>query len=510
MTAVADTAPARQERQDHRRATQSLCLVLTATFVVFADVTIVAIAAPAIQASLGASVPEIEMMIAVYQIAYAATVITGGRLGDIYGRRVMFVAGFAGFALTSTACGLARTAPELIVCRGLQGVASAMLSPQVLPTIQIVLPLARRARAYAAQGAVLALASMTGPALAGLLISANLFGLGWRPVFLINLPISLVAMVLGLRLIPVTRSPSARSLDVLGSLIAFVMLASVMAALTVGQLYRWPPWAWLCLAAGPVLSWIFLRSQRAAESRGRSPLLPMRLWRDRAFRAGLLLYVAVLSSVGTFYVYYFILLETGYRLPTWLAGLTVISVGAGTIATSLVSVRLANRFGGRQVVAAGAIVGALGFGSLLIPVNAVHAASLAEWTIPSQFVGGCGVGLLIAPLLGVVMTGVRQADVGAATGVLTASQMIGRAFGVGFTGILFVIPLPLVIASATTAELTRGMTYGLLYSPALFLLSLLVITRLPPPSAPADDQDPPGEVSAPPGEAAAQKAAADA
>jgi len=493
------------ERQEHRRATQSLCLVLTATFVVFADVTIVAIASPAIQASLRASVPEIEMMIAAYQIAYAAAVITGGRLGDIYGRRVMFVAGFAGFALTSTACGLARNAPELIVCRALQGVASAMLAPQVLPTIQIVLPLARRARAYAAQGAVLALASMSGPALAGLLISANLFGLGWRPVFLINLPISGVAIVLGTRLIPTLRSPSAKSLDVPGSLIAFVMLASVMAALTVGQTFRWPPWVWLCLAASPVLSWVFLRSQRTAEARGRPPLLPTSLWRDRAFRFGLLLYVAILSSVGTFYVYYYILLETGYRTSTWLAGLTTISVGAGTIATSLVSVRLASRFGGRQVVAAGAIVAAVGFGSLLFPVNAVHSASLAVWTIPSQFVGGCGVGLLIAPLLGVVMAGVRRADVGAATGLLTASQMIGRAFGVGFTGILFVIPLPLVVASATVAELTRGMTYGLLYSPALFVLSLLIIMRLPRPQAQADESAPSGETPVP-----AQKAAADA
>ncbi len=485
--AVTGKASAGESYYDPRRAAWAVGLVLTASFVIFADVTIVAIAAPAIQRSLGATVPEIEMTVASYQIGFAATVITSGRLGDIHGRRVMFIAGFTGFAVTSAACGLATSPIELIAFRALQGVTSAMLSPQVLATIQIVLPPEKRTRAYAAQGAILALASMTGPALAGLLISANLLGLGWRPIFLINLPFSLVAILLGSRLIPTLRSPTAKSLDLRGSLIVFVMLACVMAALTLGQLYGWPFWTWLCLAVGAVLAWVFLRSQRAQERAGRSPLLPATLWRDRAFRVGALLYVALFSAVGTFYVFYYILLQTGYHVPTWLAGLTTISVGGGTIATSVLSTRLVRRWGGRSVVAAGAIVAGLGFGSMLIPVNAVHGIALAALTMPSQFLGGCGVGLVIAPLLSVVLAGIRSAEVGAAVGLLATAQIIGRALGVGLTGQLFVLPLPAAIATATAAQLVTGMSYGLLYAPVLFAVSLVIIfAGVPRRAAPAD------------------------
>jgi len=471
---------------DERRAARAVYLVLTASFMIFADATIVSIASPAIRQSMHASLPEIEMMVSAYQIAYAATVITGGRLGDIHGRRVMFIAGFAGFAVTSAACGLATSSVQLIICRALQGVSAAMLSPQVLATIQIVLPPQKRIRAYAAAGAVLALASMMGPALGGLLIYANVLGLGWRPIFLINLPISLVAIILGRRLIPTLRSPSAKSLDIQGSLIVFVMLATLLIALALGQLYRWPAWTWLCLAASPVLAWIFLRSQRRQEGRGRSPLLPTNLWRDRAFRIGLALYVVIFSGVGTCMVYYYILLQTGYHVATWLAGLTTVSIGAGAIITSFASVRLVRRLGGRRVVIIGAVVSGLGFGSMLIAVIAVRNADLALWTMPSQFLAGCGVGLLIAPLLSVVMAGIRSAEVGAASGLLTTAQMIGRALGVVITGLLFVIPLPRVFAAATADQLATGMSYGLLYGPALFALSLLIIMRLPTSKVPSE------------------------
>lgn len=471
---------------EERRAARAVRLVLTASFVVFADVVIVAIAAPAIQKSLRATLTEIELMVSMYQIAYAATLITGGRLGDIYGRRTMFIASFAAFAVTSTACGLATTATQLIIFRALQGASGAMLSPQVLATIQIVLPPEKRVRAYAAQGAILALASMMGPALAGLLISTNLLGLSWRPVFLINLPISLVAIIMARRLIPTLRSPSAKSLDIPGSLIVFVMLAAVMAALTVGQLYHWPAWLWLCLAVSPVLAWVFLWSQRRQERRGRSPLLPTDLWRDKAFRIGLLLYLILFSGVGTFYVYYYILLETGYRISTWLAGLTTVSVGAGTIITSVASVRLVRRWGGRRIVATGALLSGLGFLSMLIPVSAVRSGGVAIWSIPSQFLAGCGVGLVLAPLLSVVMTGIRSSEAGAAAGLLSTTLMIGRSLGVGGTGVLFSIPLPRAIAAATAGQLATGMSYGLLYSPIVFALSLLIITRLPRSQVPSE------------------------
>jgi len=235
-----------------------------------------------------------------------------------------------------------------------------------------------------------------------------------------------------------------------------------------------------------VLAWVFLWSQRSQERRGRAPLLPTDLWRDKAFRVGLLLYLILFSGVVAFYVYYYILLETGYEVAPWRAGLTTISAGVGTILTSVVSVNLVRRWGGRPTVAVGTLVSGLGFFSMLIPVVAVRSPAAASWNIPPQVLAGAGLGLLLAPLLSVVLAGIRSAEVGAAVGLLTTAQTIGGAIGVGVTGLLFQIPLRGAIGTATAGQLATGMSFSLLYNPIVFALSLVIIMRLPKQKMPGE------------------------
>lgn len=372
-----------------RKAFQVICVVLTATFVVYADLSVVSLAAPVIERQLRASVTDLELMVAGYQITYAAALVTGGRLADILG---------------------------------------------------------------SALGAVISLSTVAGPLLGGLLIGANVFGLGWRPVFFINVPIGIAALAFGTRLIPAFRSQEAKRLDFTGTLLVATTLVAIMVPLTLGQLYGWPPWTWLCVAAAAVLVPLFLWSQRWSERNGRDPLLPSILWQDKAFRVGLLLYLILFSGVAAFFLYYSILVQSGYRITALTNAVTTIPFGIAAAALSSFSWPLVRRWGGRRVLAAGACIYGLGFASLLLPVTQVRGADLAVWTMPSQLVTGAGLALVI-----------------------------GGAVGVGLMGLLFQSQLAGGVASATASQLRSGMIYGLLYNPVTFGISaLIVITSFRP------------------------------
>ncbi|ACU72406.1 major facilitator superfamily MFS_1 [Catenulispora acidiphila DSM 44928] len=474
--AVADPASAFSERAARR----AVWLVLSATFVVSADISIVAVAAPPIQRGLHASSGDIELTVAAYQIAYAALLITGGRLGDIFGRRALFTWAFAGFVLTSAACGLATSPGQLVAFRALQGVTAAMLSPQVMATIQIMLPPEKRAAAFGAQGAMLSLATVIGPVFAGLLYSGNIMGLSWRPIFLVNVPFGLAAIWLGRRYLPSLRNPEAKSLDLPGTCLVVLALVALMTPLSLGEQYGWPLWCWLSLAASPVLILAFLKLQQAEERRGGSPLLPTDLWRDRAFRTGVVLFLLAFSGVVSFFLYYFTLIQTAYNVSTLWAAVTTIPVGIGTIALSAASGRLVRAWGGRRVASVGAIVCCFGALSMFIPVVAVTDSSLALWSIPSQLVLGSGIGMLFAPLLSVVLAGIRSTHAGAAAGLLVTMQIAGGALGVSAMGVLFNSRLPGGSTDhASHGQLSSAMVHAMLYNPVSFLAALLVILVLP-------------------------------
>ncbi|HEY8145799.1 MAG TPA: MFS transporter, partial [Kofleriaceae bacterium] len=273
-----------------------LATVLPASFMQVVDVSIVNVAIPSIQHQLGASYAEVQLVLACYQLAYACVLITAARLGDIHGRKRLFLLGMAGFTVASILCGAAPTPGFLIAARTLQGVASGLMMPQVLAVIQVTFPPAERGKAFGWYGVTMGLASITGPLLGGVLIAASPFDLDWRAVFYVNVPVGLAAMVAAARVLPESRAPAARALDLPGAALITLGLFLLMVPLTEGHARGFPPGMIAMLVGAVLVLGAFWALQERKTALDRSPLLHTGLFRDRAFRRGLTL--AALLSFG--------------------------------------------------------------------------------------------------------------------------------------------------------------------------------------------------------------------
>ncbi|KAB2345181.1 MFS transporter [Actinomadura rudentiformis] len=467
----------------HASPGHAVALVLVAAFMVLADVSIVNTAAPAIQNDLGAGLADVQLIVAGYQVGYATLLVTGGRLGDIAGRRAIFSAGLLLFTLTSLACGLAPSPGVLIAARVAQGLSAGLLYPQVLATIQTVLTPERRPAGFAALGAVISLATIAGPILAGALVTLDIAGTSWRAVFLINVPIGLVALILAQKLVPATRAADAGQVSVASVVMLSALLVALMAPLTVGRDHGWPVWAWVSLAATVPLAWVFRAHQGRLAARGRTPLLPPGLWRDRAFRLGVLLYFVFFSALYSFFLYFSYLLQYGLGESALQAGLSMVAYSIGSFLTSTRSKVLTARYGGRTVALAGAVTSAAGSALMIIPVALVHDPTLSLWIIPPLFVTGCGLGLVLAPLLGLVLAGIRSSQAGAAAGLLSTSQQIGGATGIAVIGLAVLAAVPEGrLENASAEHLANGFSIGLGVMVAVFLASAVLVAKLPKPA----------------------------
>ncbi|MFI0980763.1 MFS transporter [Streptomyces sp. NPDC021093] len=465
-----------------KSASRAVALVLTAAFMVLADVSIVNTAAPAIQDDLGASLADIQLIVAGYQIGYATLLVTGGRLGDLAGRRAIFSTGLLLFTLASLACGLAPTPELLIGARVVQGLSAGLLYPQVLATIQTVLSPERRAGGFAALGAVISMGTIAGPVLAGVLISLDIAGSSWRAVFLINVPIGLVALVLAQKLVPVARNENAGRTSVSSALLLSALLVALMTPLTVGRDHGWPLWSWLLLAATVPLAWGFLVQQGRIAKRGNTPLLPPGLWRDRVFRLGVTLYFVFFSALYSFFLYFSYLLQYGLGESALEAGLSMVTYSVGSFITSTRSKGLIARHGGRKVALWGALASAAGSALMIIPVLLVHDWTLSLWIIPPIFVTGCGLGLVLAPLLSTVLAGIQSSEAGAASGLLSTGQQVGGAVGIAVIGMAVLGAIPGdSLEEATAGQLGNGFSVGLVVMVAVFLVSAALIAKLPKP-----------------------------
>lgn len=466
-----------------KSASRAVALVLTAAFMVLADVSIVNTAAPAIQDDLGAGLADIQLIVAGYQIGYATLLVTGGRLGDLAGRRAVFSTGLLLFTLASLACGLAPTPGLLIGARVVQGLSAGLLYPQVIATIQTVLSPERRAGGFAALGAVISMGTIAGPVLAGVLIWLDIGGASWRAVFLINVPIGLVALVLAQKLVPVARNENAGRTSVSSVVLLSALLVALMTPLTIGRDHGWPLWSWLLLAATAPLTWAFLVQQGRIAKGGNTPLLPPGLWRDRVFRLGVTLYFVFFSALYSFFLYFSYLLQYGLRESALEAGLTMVTYSVGSFLTSTRSKGMIARHGGRKVALYGALASAAGSALMIIPVLLVHDWTLSLWIIPPIFVTGCGLGLVLAPLLSTVLSGIRSSEAGAASGLLSTGQQVGGAVGIAVIGMAVLGAIPGdSLEGATARQLGNGFSVGLVVMAAVFLLSAALIARLPKPA----------------------------
>jgi EmrB/QacA subfamily drug resistance transporter len=396
------------------------------------DFFIVNVALPSMQSDLSASNGAIEWVVAGYALTSAVFLITGGRLGDRFGRRRAFTAGLALFTIASAECGIAGSAELLVAARLLQGAAAAILMPNILSIISTTYDGADRARALTAYGLVMGLAAVSGQLIGGVLVQADIAGLGWRSCFLINLPIGLAALALARRVIPETRNPEANRLDLVGTVLVTAGLTAVVLPLVEGRQHGWPAWTWISLAAAPLILAAFVAHQRTASA----PLIDTSLFRERSFTAGLLTQFAFWGGQASFFLVLALYLQAGRGMSAMDSGLVFTILAASYLGASMASEQLLARFGPRML-AGGTLALAAGHGLLLAAVGDIGSGGSIAPLVPGLLVIGAGMGLVIAPLTTTILATVDEQRAGAASGMLATTQNVGNALGVAITGVIF-------------------------------------------------------------------------
>ncbi|WP_405078102.1 MFS transporter [Pectobacterium versatile] len=455
-----------------------LSVLLMAGFVTIFDLFVVNVAIPSMQADLGASFAQIGFIVAGYELAFGVLLITGGRLGDVFGRRRLFVVGMAGFTLASALCGLAPSAGFLIGARILQGLAAALLFPQVYASIRVNFGGNDSRRAFGLLGMTLGLAAIAGQVLGGWLVHANLFGLGWRSIFLINVPIGLLAIA-SARFIPESRTPQRPSLDWAGVALVSVGLTLLLVPLIEGPGQGWPTWSLGMLATATLLLTVFHRQQERRQLAGHLPLVDMRLLAQRRFLLGVLLVLLVYSTSSSFFLCFALLVQTGLGLDPFLAGSIFAPCSVGFVLASLAAPRLVARWGTPAIVA-GALVYAVSIGLLIMQVQIAGADLVAVRLIPVLVVVGAGQGFIMTPLLNLVLGFVDEVQAGMASGVISTVQQVGAALGVAVVGILFGAALAtgdgaVAQASQYVAAFVAGMLYNLIAALLVCILLLMLV-----------------------------------
>ncbi|MEP7022686.1 MAG: MFS transporter [Actinomycetota bacterium] len=455
MTTLAESRPAAGRSPPAIPGWGPLLVVLTGTFMTMLDFFIVNVALPSIQGGLHASPAAIQLIIASYGLTFAVGMISGGRLGDVYGRRRMFIAGLVLFTLTSAVCGLAPGIAFLVAGRAEQGAAGALMTPQVLAILGTVYTGGRRDRAFAAYGLAMGIAGVLGQLLGGVIITANVGGSGWRGIFLINLPVGVAALLLTRRMVPESRGDAAR-LDLAGTALVTAGLTAVVPPLIEGQQYGWPAWTWASLGVAPVLLATFAVHQRRRAARGRAPLVDPGLVRGRAFGVGSLAALTFGLVPASFFFVLALYLQDGRRMSPLLSGTVFAAVGVGFFAAMLTATAMVRRLG-RQILALGSLTVAAGCLLLAVATTATSWAAL----LPGLAVTGFGIGMVLVPLSSTVLRDVDPRHAGSAAGVLATAQQVGGALGIAVVGVVFYRALHLThFAHAMTASmvLLAGLT----------------------------------------------------
>jgi EmrB/QacA subfamily drug resistance transporter len=410
----------------------ALPVLLAGTFMVVLDFFIVNVAIPSLQRDLNADPATIEWIVASYGLTYAAGLIIGGRLGDLVGRRRVFAVGLAVFTLASMACGWAPTAPLLIAARAMQGIGAALLAPQVLAIIGVTYTGADRARAFGVYGVVMGLASACGQVIGGMLIQADLLGLGWRTCFLVNIPIGLAALLLTPSSIPESRAPISRRLDGFGAILVALTITGLLLPLIEGRRQGWPAWTWVCLAAAIALAGIFVRHQRHHAA----PLIDPVLLRTPRFRIGLLAALTLFGGVASFFLVLALYLQQGRGLSALDSGMVFTAMAGAFSVASLAAGRITRGLGRPPLV-----VGALGMAAGLLMLRAtvgwIGIGGSPVLLVPALLLDGAGMGLVMAPLAAAALAGLPARDAGAAAGVLVTAQQFANALGVALIGLVF-------------------------------------------------------------------------
>lgn len=434
---VATALPAGSAVTSHGRTIATL-VVLLAFFMDVLDSTIVNVAIPSIRDGLGASYSAIQWIIAGYSLAFALFLITGGRLGDIFGYKKLFLIGMAGCTIASALSGMATTTEMLIGARFFQGLMAAIMVPQILSTIQILYTTTKERQGISAfYGGLAGIATVVGPILGALLITGDVFDLGWRNIFLVNLPVGVAAMILAWIYLPEAKSPHPLKLDLVGVALILLAMLMLMFPLIQGRELDWPAWLIASMVGSLPVFALFAWDQVRKDKRDGSPLVAPGLFRRRSFVAGILISLSFFSIVFGFFFIFTLFLQIGLGYSILKAGLTGIpfSLGVAT-AAGMSGPLLVPRFG-RKIVSAGPVIMAAGYGLFILTIRH-FGADVTPWEmIPSLIISGVGMGCVVAPIYPFILAEVPIKDAGSASGVVNAIQQVGGAVGVAVVGVIF-------------------------------------------------------------------------
>ena len=464
----------------------ALFVLLLASFMNLIDVTIVNVALPSLQTNLGADANQIEWVIAAYVLAFALGLLPFGRLGDVVGRTRMFLLGVSMFTLASAFCGLAPSIEWLIAARVFQGLAGAMMTPQVLAIAQVTFPPEEKGQAFSLFGLSSGLAAVAGPIVGGLLIGADLWGLDWRPIFLVNIPFGILAVVAGWYLIPRTPGHPDMKNDFVGIGLFAVASVALVFPLVEGRTYGWSWWVWSLMVVSLVFAGLFVLWQRRRAALGQPQLLNFSLISNGNYLLGLLITTIFASGIPAMFMVISLLLQAGYDFTPLESGLTNTPFSIGVLTVSLFIGRLGQRFL-RARLAVGATLLVVGIGWLDLIIRNLG-DSLDHWTfLPPLLVAGLGLGMGFSGLFQSVLAGVPPSDAGAGSGALQAFQQIGGAIGVALVGEIFFSGLAAAFATGTDTKAAFAAAAGpaITYQIVSFGLVVLLVPflKIRPPSA---------------------------
>jgi EmrB/QacA subfamily drug resistance transporter len=452
-----------------------LCVVLMGTFMTVLDVAIVNVAIPAIRADLHASFGEIEFVISAYTLTYACLLVTGGRLGDNYGRKALFNLGLLIFAAASAACGLAPTSEILIAARAIQGIGGALMYPQVLAIIQITFAGNDRAKALGIFGSVIGIAAIAGQILGGTLLALNLWGLEWRPIFLVNVPLAVITIVAAIFILPKEQKHEAVGLDWGGVALITPALLLLVIPLLEGRELGWPLWSIASFVIAFPLFGAFIWYERYFCKRGGRPLVRMELFANKSFAYGVpiaaLFFAAYAGYLFTLAVY----LQVGLGFSPLRSAVAYTPSAIGFFITSLAAPRFIPLLG-RHVLTVGYIIAAFGFAATAATAHAAGAHLHGYELAPSLLIAGLGMGFGMSPLVGTVIAGLAPQEAGSGAGIVTTTLQVGNVLGIAVISLLFFTILGNRAPGAAYAD-TFAITLPI--SALLLLAAAYLVRRLP-------------------------------
>jgi EmrB/QacA subfamily drug resistance transporter len=439
------------------------------------DSTITQVAAPTIRGDLGGSTAMLEWVTAAYGLAMALGLLTGGRLGDLYGRKRVLLYGLSAFLLASAACAAATGPTELIAARAVQGGAGAIMVPQVFGLISELFAPEEMGKAFGVYGPVMGLSAMLGPIVSGGLINLDVLGSGWRMIFLVNLPIGAFALITGARLLP-SSAPQATGagLDLRGVLLAGVGMFMLVFPLVEGHQLHWPAWLLAMLAGSvPVLAG-FAAYQRRRKAAGRTPLVEPGIFTRRSYTSGLAFSLVFCGSMGGIVLLFNVLLQVGLGYTAWHSALTTAPWALGAFVGSAIGgIQMARH--GRRILHAGLIIEALGLAAIYTVLQTDGAGVATIDLLAPMIIGGIGMGMVFVPLFDIVMAGAEPHEIGSASSVLQSTNGLGMSLGVAGLGAIF---FAIAGTDGPHGFITAG-EWTALASIALLALGFLIAFQLP-------------------------------